>query len=141
MSYPNLSYEAFEDFVIRLKDKHMPMKTVRFDKHEHKMTKWVTTGIIKSIKFRDKLYKQLKSIRVNSQEYSTLKINLKPYNQIFFFKSEWLRRIIIMNNLTNIKDDQKNLGYIKGRNQQVTNTSYFPSHFITYSFIVSDKDT
>ena len=33
MSDPNLSYEAFEDFVIRIKDKHMPMKTVRFDKH------------------------------------------------------------------------------------------------------------
>ena len=82
MSDPNLSYEAFEDFVIQTKDKHMPMKTVRFDKHKHKMTKWVTTGIIKSIKFRDKLYKQLKSIPVNSQEYNTMKINLKTYNQI-----------------------------------------------------------
>ena len=58
------------------------MKTVRFDKHKYKMTKWVTTGIIKSIKFRDKVYKQLKSILVNSQEYNTMKINLKTYNQI-----------------------------------------------------------
>ena len=111
MSDPNLSYEAFEDFVIQTKDKHMPMKTVRFDKHKHKMTKWVTTGIIKSIKFRDKLYKQLKSIPVNSQEYNTMKINLKTYNQILKRKtSEWLRRIIIMNNLINIKMISEKLG-------------------------------
>ena len=38
MSVPNLSYEAFEDFFIRIKDKHMPMKTIRFDKHKHKKT-------------------------------------------------------------------------------------------------------
>ena len=87
ISDPDLSYEAFVDFVIRIKDKHMPMKTGRFDKHKHKMTKWVTkvgdqSGIIKSIKYRDKLYKQLKSIAVNSQEYNTMKINLKTYNQI-----------------------------------------------------------
>ena len=82
MSDPNLSYEAFEDFAIRIKDKHMLMKTVRFDKHKHKMTKWVTTGIIKSIKLRDRLYKKLKSNPVNSQEYKSLKINLKTYNQI-----------------------------------------------------------
>ena len=53
MTDPNLSYQAFEDFVLRIKEKNMPMKTVRFDKYKHKMTKWVTTGIIKSIKFRD----------------------------------------------------------------------------------------
>ena len=75
------------------------------------MTKWVTTGIIKSIKLRDKLYKQLKSIPVNSQEYNTMKINLKTYNQILKKKpSEWLRRIIIMNNLINIKLISEKLG-------------------------------
>ena len=58
----------------------MPMKTVRFGKYKHKMTKSVTTGIKKSIKFRDKLYRQLKSHLVNSQEYYTLKTNLKTYN-------------------------------------------------------------
>ena len=74
------------------------------------MTKWVTTGIIKSITFRDKLYKQLKSIPVNGQEYNTMKINLKTYNQILKKTSEWLRWIIIMNNLINIKMISEKLG-------------------------------
>ena len=88
----------------------MPMKTVKCDKHKHKMTKWVTTGIIKSIKYRDKLYKQLKSIAVKSQEYNTMKINLKSYNQILKKTLEWLRRINIMNNLINIKMISEKLG-------------------------------
>ena len=103
MTEPNLSYQAFEDFVLRIKDKNMPMKTVRFDKYKHKMTKWVTTGKIESIKFRDKLYRQLKSHPVNSQEYYTLKSNLKTYNTILKKISGKLRKIFIMANLLNIK--------------------------------------
>ena len=33
----------------------MPFTRVKFDKHRHKKEKWTTTGIIKSIKYRDKL--------------------------------------------------------------------------------------
>ena len=103
MTDPNaLSYQAFEDFVLRIKDKNMPMKTVRFDRYKHKMTKWVTTRMIKSMKFRDKLYRQLKSHPVNSQEYYTLKTNLKTYNTILKKISGKLRKII-MTNLLNIK--------------------------------------
>ena len=36
----------------------MPFTRVKFDKHRHKKEKWITTGIIKSIKYRDKLYKK-----------------------------------------------------------------------------------
>ena len=82
MTDHNLSYQAFEDFVLRIKDKSMPMKTVRSDKYKYKMIKWVTTGIIKSVKFRDKSYRQLKSHPVNSQEYYTMKANLKTQNTI-----------------------------------------------------------
>ena len=39
-------------------------------------------GIIKSIKFRDKLYFKMKQTPVNTQQYITLKINLKTYNGI-----------------------------------------------------------
>ena len=35
MTDPNLLDQAFEDFELRIKDKNMPMKTVRFDKYKH----------------------------------------------------------------------------------------------------------
>ena len=38
--------------------KHYPIKTVKLNKRKHKGTKWITSGIIKSIK--NNLYRKLK---------------------------------------------------------------------------------
>ncbi len=35
----------------------MPSKLVKFSKYKHKKSKWVTFEIIKSIEYRDNLYK------------------------------------------------------------------------------------
>ncbi len=35
----------------------MPDKLVKFDKSEHKMSPWITKGVIRSIQYRDNLYK------------------------------------------------------------------------------------
>ena len=57
-------------------------RRVRFDKHRHKMSKWITSGILKSIHFRDKLYRKCKSLNPEVTEYANAKINLKVYNGI-----------------------------------------------------------
>ena len=53
-----------------------------FNKHKHKLSKLITCGILKSIQFRDNLYKQWKLINPESQEYLRAKLNLKVYNGI-----------------------------------------------------------
>ena len=58
----------------------MPSKTIKLQKH--KISKWITGGIIRSIKYRDKLYSTLKRTHRSSGEYSTLKTNLLTYNNI-----------------------------------------------------------
>ena len=58
------------------------MKTVKFNKHKHQKSNWITKGIIKSISFRDNLYKQLKATPIDTDEYHTLNTNLKIYNKI-----------------------------------------------------------
>ena len=55
---------------------------VNFNKYRHKKNMWITRGIMNSIKFRDKLYKKLKSTPVNSTLYDTFRINLSTYNRI-----------------------------------------------------------
>ena len=60
----------------------MPTKLVKFHKHKHKNSKWITNGIIKSICFRDKLYLKLLKIPLDSSNYEQLKIDLKTYNKI-----------------------------------------------------------
>ena len=78
----NLNYEMINDDILRAKNKHMPCKFVKFNKYKHKQSAWITLGLLKSIRYRDKLYKQLRLSNPNSLHYDTLKLNLKTYNLI-----------------------------------------------------------
>ena len=59
---PNANYNILHETFTKLKDKHLPYKFVNFDKNRHKNNEWITCGIIKSIEYRDKLYRELKCI-------------------------------------------------------------------------------
>ena len=67
---PNSNYTTLCNEILRSKNKHMPSKW------------WITQGLLKSIKYRDKLYKRLKLTDPNSANYDTININLKTYNGI-----------------------------------------------------------
>ncbi len=69
----------------------MPSKNVKFNKRKHKRSKWITYGIIKSINYRDELYKKLKMTNPDSALYTALKTNLDVYNNILR-KSIWLQK-------------------------------------------------
>ena len=79
---PNSNYEIFISKVIEIKDKHIPTKLVKFDKHKHKKESWITFGIIKSISFRDNLRLRLIKTNIHSPEYEDIKQNLRTYNSI-----------------------------------------------------------
>ena len=55
---------------------------VKFNKYKHKKSKWITYGILKSIRFRDNLYTKLKLTNPVLREYEILYINLQTYNTI-----------------------------------------------------------
>ena len=78
----NLNYGIIHDEIVRAKNKHMPCKLVKFNKYKHKKSTWITQGLLKSIRYRDKLYKQLRLSNPSSPHYNTLSINLKTYNLI-----------------------------------------------------------
>ena len=46
--------------IVRAKDKHMQTELVKFNKYKHKKSMWITQGILRSIQYREQLYKQLK---------------------------------------------------------------------------------
>ena len=68
------------EIVTKTYDKHFQEKRVKFNKYKHKRSNWITSGILKSIEFRDKLYKRLKICSTDNGEYDILKHNLKIYN-------------------------------------------------------------
>ena len=47
------------------REKHIPIKYSKYHKHKHKKSPWVTIGFLKSIKFRDKVYKRNKLTQVH----------------------------------------------------------------------------
>ena len=47
---PNQNYEKFINIITELKEKHLPNKLVKFNKHRHKENKWMTYSILNSIK-------------------------------------------------------------------------------------------
>ena len=61
-SDPNTDYEKFEKIITKTYENHVPEKFVKFNQYKHKRSNQIRSGILKSIEFRDKLYKSLKSV-------------------------------------------------------------------------------
>ena len=80
MTDPNPEYDIFERIALNAYEKHFPNKCVKVNKQKHKLSLWITTGLIKSIEFCDKLYKRLKSCPQDSLEHNWMEYNFKTYN-------------------------------------------------------------
>ena len=79
---PNLNYSMIHEDIMQAKDKHMPIKIMKFNKYKHKHSTWITQGLLKSFKYRDSLYKQLKMSNSNSPNYEVILTNFKTFNSI-----------------------------------------------------------
>jgi hypothetical protein len=79
---PTINYDVIEAVLTSLIDKYTTTRTVTFDKHKHKKNPWITYGIIKSIKYKDKLHLKMKRSPPGSQQQITLKTNLATYDKI-----------------------------------------------------------
>ena len=79
---PNIGYSIIHDVIEKTKKTHMTSKLVKYNKYKHKQSKWITRGLLRSLRFRDNLYKKIKLTNPASREYETLRIHLKTYNTI-----------------------------------------------------------
>ena len=78
----NSNYDIILDEITKSQIKFITRKLVKYNKYKHKKSTWITQGLLKSIKYRDKLYKQTLLTNPDLPEYHMLKINLKTYNGI-----------------------------------------------------------
>ena len=79
---PCQNYDILKNILNNLFDKYMPYRQVRFNKYKHKKSEWMTNGILKSLKFRDNLYKIVKCTDESNPNFDILKQNLKSYKCI-----------------------------------------------------------
>ena len=57
---PNNNYNLLDEIITTAMDKFLPVKIIKYNKHKHKKSRWITQGIIRSIQFRDRLYSRIK---------------------------------------------------------------------------------
>ncbi len=85
----------------------MPTKFVKYNKYKHKRSKWITSGIIKSIQYRVNLYKKLKTTNPNSIQFAIHKTNLDTYNNILKKSIRLAKRNYYQTIFSKFKDDIK----------------------------------
>ena len=101
----NEKYSILQSLILEGLNKFLPIREVRFDKYKHKKCPWITSGIIRSIKYRDKLYKKLHSSEaVNIQ---VVKTNLTTYNRILKQSIRRAKQIYYQKCFTKYKHDMK----------------------------------
>jgi hypothetical protein len=79
---PNVNYNILQDLLVTAFNDCIPFKKYKVHKHKNKKSEWITLGLIKSIQYRDNLYKKLKQMSVDSVDFERCKHNLKVYNKI-----------------------------------------------------------
>ena len=53
--------------------KQIDSKRFKYNKYRHKKCKWITFGLLKSIEFRDNLYRELKKTPIDRDDYRNKK--------------------------------------------------------------------
>ena len=107
---PNRNYNILEHTIMSAINKHLPTKNIKFNKHKHKNSNWITKGIIKSVKYRDMLYRKLKKSNPYSQQHEVLMINLHTYNNILKHSSRKAKANYYYSRFEKYKNDMRNTG-------------------------------
>ena len=128
---PNLNYNLLDDILSVAIQKHITVKLVKYSKHKHKKSNWITRGIIHSIKFRDSLYKRLKNTVDSDPIYETLKTNLKTYNRILKQMIRSAKRLHYETLFKKYRNDiKKTWDSIKEVVKSTNKNEKFPDHFL-----------
>ena len=136
---PNFNYDNFNKILCDAYNKHLPVKNVRFNKYKHKKHKWITSGILNSIKFRDKLYNKLKKTTPDSPMLEIFTTNLRTYNRILKQNIRLAKRIYYENRFTKFKDDIKQTwNTIKDLIHKTRDKNKIPKYFLVNNVKIDD---
>ena len=139
---PDISYDNFNTILQDLVNKHFPVKYVRFNKYKHKKNKWISSGILKSIKSKDKLYTMLKSTNCNDPIYESRLLNFQTYNKILKCSIRTAKRIYYNNQFEIFRNDiRKTWSTINEVLHKTTKSKEFQDTFMINGNLINDKAT
>ena len=80
LANPNDNYNELDNIIQTVKNKHFPQKTIKYNTFKYKKSEWSTKCIMKSKKFRNNLYRQIRSPL--DPLINTYRTNLGNYNKL-----------------------------------------------------------
>ena len=119
-----------------------PYKRVKVNKYKHKLSPWITAGLIKSTEFRDKLYKRLKACLQDNPEHNRMETNLKTYNGYLKQCIRFAKREHYVHEFTKYRNDiRKNWDTLKNIINTKKSKSDFPPYFVEHGDKISGSKT
>ena len=137
---PNINYLKLNEIITYGISKFYTTRTVRFQKHKHNKCPWVSQGMLISIKYRDKLYKKLKSTQITDPDYIRHKINLQTYNRILKRSIRLAKMKYFNRKFQKYKNDAKKTWVtIKGILNKSKDKRELPSYFMVNNEKIFDR--
>ena len=139
---PNENYTKLEKIISIAKENSFPMTEVKFNQYKHKISPWITYGILNSIKSRDKLYVKVLKTSSNSAKYKTLIDDLDAHCDILEKTKREAKKQYYKNEFENYQSDIKKtwgkINEILSRNRK---DAEFPSFFLDgEKVLTTDQD-
>lgn len=104
---PHDNYDKLHQIITSAINKHLPTRIVRHNKYKHRKSKWISFGILRSIKFRDNLYRQLKRMDPTGNDYAQCKTRLTTYNRILKQNIRLAKKVYYQTSFDKFKNDIK----------------------------------
>ena len=108
-SNPNHNYHVLDDSITHAIDVFLPTRTVRFNKYRHKLSSWITQGLIRSTQNRDRLYRRLKETKPNSPFLHEREDKLQRVNKILKQSIRLAKKMYYVSRFESIKDDARKM--------------------------------
>ena len=102
----NIAYELFEKQLSLLLNTHLPIVSKKFNRHRHKYQPWITKGILRSLKQKEKLYIHMLKAK-NTPSFSVKEQKYKRYNSVYNKCVKAAKNIHWKNTFETTKHDMK----------------------------------
>ena len=140
-SNPQNNYDRFITLINDAKEKHLPKKTVKFNKRKHKKSKWMTYGILKSINTKDKLYKKIVKADIHDDiHYSALKAEFSEYKKILRRSINEAKHLYYTRTFALYKNDIKQTWSVIKDTLQKKHHCKTTDKFVVNNHVVTDFD-
>ena len=120
--------------------RYLPIKIKKFNKYKHKKSNWITNGLLKSIKFKDNLYKSLKMLTPDSLDYLNKKQNFIVYRALLSKCIREAKRLYYSSQLNIFKRDTSKTWDILKSIMKNSDRSPYPNFFNINDAVTSNDN-